>query len=88
MTVVLKMEPVWGTAQSVAALYGVPRRRLLSLARAGTIRARKMSPDSRSSSMVFRMQDVRDWLEQEAPAPRARMFRRYCRAAEAAGQTN
>ena len=48
MTIVLKMEPVWGTAQSVAALYGVPRRRLLALAKAGTIRARKMSPDSRS----------------------------------------
>ncbi len=84
MTIVLKMEPVWGTAQSVAALYGVPRRRLLSLAKAGTIRARKMSPDSRSSSTVFRMEDVREWLEQEAPTPRARMFKGCCRAADAA----
>ncbi len=86
MTIVLKMEPVWGTAQSVAALYGVPRRRLLSLAKAGTIRARKMSPDSRSSSTVFRMQDVREWLEQEAPSPRARMFK-GCLAAEETGKT-
>ena len=87
MTIVLKMEPVWGTAQSVAALYGVPRRRLLSLAKAGTIRARKMSPDSRSSSTVFRMQDVREWLEQEAPAPRARLFK-GCLAAGYADKTN
>ena len=87
MIIVLKMEPVWGTAQSVAALYGVPRRRLLSLAKAGTIRARKMSPDSRTSSTVFRMQDVRDWLEQDAPAPRARMFRRGL-ADKETGKTN
>ena len=87
MNIVLHMEPVWGTAQSVAALYGVPRRRLLSLAKAGTIRARKMSPDSRSSSTVFRMQDVRDWLEQEAPSPRARMFK-GCLPAKETGKTN
>ena len=74
MTVVLNIEPVWGTADSVIALYGIPRQRLLALARAGTIRARKMDPDSRSASIVFRVQDVREWLEQEAPTPRVEPF--------------
>lgn len=74
MTVVLNIEPVWGTADSVIALYGIPRQRLLALARAGTIRARKMDPESRSASIVFRLQDVREWLEQEAPTPRVVPF--------------
>lgn len=74
MTVVLNIEPVWGTADSVIALYGIPRQRLLALARAGTIRARKMDPESRSASIVFRLQDVREWLEQEAPTPRVQPF--------------
>lgn len=74
MTVVLQVEPVWGTADSVIALYGVPRQRLLALARAGTIRARKMDPDSRSATIVFRLQDVREWLEKEAPTPRVEPF--------------
>jgi len=74
MTVVLQIEPVWGTSESVAALYGIPRQRLLALARAGTIRARKMDPESRSASIVFRLQDVREWLEQEAPSPRVEPF--------------
>ena len=74
MTIVLKMEPVWGTADSVIALYGIPRQRLLALARAGTIRARKMDPDSRTASIVFRLQDVKEWLEQEAPTPRVEPF--------------
>jgi hypothetical protein len=74
MTVVLQMEPLWGTADSVTALYGIPRRRLLELARCGHIRARKLSPDSRSATIVFRTADVREWLENEAPTPRAEAF--------------
>jgi hypothetical protein len=74
MTVVLQIEPLWGTAESVTALYGIPRRRLLELARRGHIRARKLSPDSRSATIVFRTADVREWLENEAPAPRAEAF--------------
>lgn len=68
------MEPLWGTADSVTALYGIPRRRLLELARCGHIRARKLSPDSRSATIVFRTADVREWLENEAPTPRAEAF--------------
>ena len=74
MNVILQMEPLWGTSESVTALYGIPRRRLLDLARAGHIRARKLSPDSRSSTIVFRTSDVKEWLENEAPKPRAEAF--------------
>lgn len=74
MQVVLHMEPLWGNAASVMALYGVPRRRLLELAKAGTIRARKMDPDSRTSTIVFRTADVKDWLENEAAKPRLEAF--------------
>ncbi len=73
-TVLLQMEPLWGTAECATALYGIPQRRLFELARTGHIRARKMSPDSRTSTIVFRMADVKDWLENEAPVPRARAF--------------
>ena len=66
MNVILQMEPLWGTSECVTALYGIQRRRLLDLARAGHIRARKLSPDSRSSTIVFRTSDVKDWLENEA----------------------
>ncbi len=69
MTVVIQMEPLWGTAECVTALYGLPRNRLLELARAGAIRARKPVPESRSSVVVFCTADVRQWLENEAPAP-------------------
>ena len=74
MNVILQMEPLWGTSESVTALYGIPRRRLLDLARSGHIRARKLSPDSRSSTIVFRTADVKEWLENEAPTPRAEAF--------------
>ena len=74
VTVVLQVEPLWGTAESVTALYGIPQRWLFELARTGHIRARKMSPDSRTSTIVFRTADVKDWLENEAPVPRTRAF--------------
>ena len=74
MTVVLQMEPLWGNAATVAALYGIPRNRLLELAKSGHVRARKMDPDSRSATIVFRTADVRDWLENEAAKPRAEAF--------------
>ena len=74
MTVVLQMEPLWGNAASVMALYGIPRRRLLELAKSGHIRARKLSPDSRSATIVFRTADVKDWLENEAAKPRLETF--------------
>ena len=74
MTVVLQLEPLWGTFETVTALYGIPRRRLLELAKAGSVRARKMSPESRTSTIVYRLADVKDWMENEAPAPRAEAF--------------
>ncbi len=82
MTVVLQVEPLWGTAETVTALYGIPRGRLLGLAKSGHIRARKLSPDSRSATIVYRTADVKDWLDNEAPPPRAQAFepRRGARA--------
>lgn len=74
MIIVLQIEPVWGTADSVTALYGIPRHRLLELARCGHIRARKLSPESRSATILFRTADVGDWLENDAPRPRAEAF--------------
>jgi hypothetical protein len=74
MTVVLQVEPTWGTTETVTALYGIPRSRLLALAKAGFIRARKLSPNSRSATIVYRMADVKDWLENEAPQPRVQAF--------------
>ena len=74
MNVVLQVEPIWGTADCVTALYGIPRRRLLDLAKSGHIRARKLTPDSRSATIVFRTADVKDWLDHEAPTPRAKAF--------------
>ena len=90
MTVVIQMEPVWGTAESVTALYGIPRRRLLDLAKSGHIRARKLSPDSRSAPIVFRTADVRDWLDNEAPTPRTQAFepRNVGRRDEGADETD
>ena len=58
----------------MTALYGIPRRRLLELAKGGHIRARKLSPDSRSATIVFRTADVKEWLENDAPKPRAEAF--------------
>lgn len=78
MNVVLQVEPIWGTAACVTALYGIPRRRLLDLAKSGHIRARKLTPDSRSATIVFRTADVRDWLDHEAPTPRAQAFEPRC----------
>lgn len=74
MTVILQMEPLWGTAETVTALYGLPRARLLALAREGSIRARKLDPNSRGSTVVFRTADVKEWLENDAPTPRAELF--------------
>ena len=74
MTVILQVEPIWGTAPIVSALYGVTRGKLLELGKAGLVRARKENPNSRSSRIVFRCADVRDWLENEAPTPRAEAF--------------
>lgn len=75
ITLVLQMEPLWGTAETMTALYGIPRRRLLELARTNHIRARKLSPESRSATVVYRTADVKDWLENEAPTPRAEAFK-------------
>ncbi|HNX35160.1 MAG TPA: hypothetical protein PKM57_11065 [Kiritimatiellia bacterium] len=87
MNVILQMEPLWGTAESVTALFGIPRRRLLELARTGHIRARKLSPESRSSTIVFRTADVKEWLENEAPKPRAEFFEPTRGARVTAGDT-
>ena len=74
MNVVLNIEPVYGTAPTVMALYGLTRGKLLDLAKAGHVRAVKENPDSRSSRIVFRCSDVREWLETEGRPPRSEAF--------------
>ncbi len=74
MGIIIQTVPVWGTASVVRALYGLPAGKLRELAASGHVRARKLDPDSRSSRMVFRCADVGEWLETEAPAPRAQPF--------------
>lgn len=88
MTVVLNLEPIYGTAPTVIALYGITRGKLLELAKTGFVRAVKENPDSRSSRIVFRCSDVLEWMEQNGQRPRAEAFEpRHGLAAEAARAT-
>ena len=66
--------PVWVPAQKAVELYGVPTYKLLELAKAGFIRARKLEPDSRSSRTVYRCADIDDWLLNDAPKVREEKF--------------
>lgn len=84
MTLVLNIEPIYGTAETVSALYGLTRGKLLDLAKSGQIRAVKENPDSRSSRIVFRISDVREWLETQGRPPRVEAFEsRHVVASEA-----
>ena len=74
MIVVFHCEPVWGTLECIMGLFGLTRGKVIELAKSGTIRARKEKPDSRSARVVYRCADVKDWLDNEAPAPRAEAF--------------
>jgi len=67
--------PIWGRASVVVACYGITRSKVFALAKSGHIRARKEDPDCRSSRIVFRLSDVGDWLEKEAPSPRSMPFK-------------
>ncbi len=66
--IVVQVMPVWGRIGAVEALTGCPENVLRRLANEGLVRARKMS-DSDNSACVYRVQDVLDWLEDEAPKP-------------------
>lgn len=83
MTIVITCEPIWGTGPTVAALTGLTLGKIRELAKSGHVRARKENPESRSSRIVFRVSDINDWLEHEAPSPRAQGFK-PCRGAEIA----
>jgi hypothetical protein len=74
---------LWGSAPTISALFGLPRGRLLTLAKQGHIRARKLDPAKRTSATVYKVGDVKDWLENEAPSPRAEPFEARRRAAGA-----
>jgi hypothetical protein len=56
------------------ALYGLTRSKICELAKNGTVRARKEKPDCRSSRIVFRCSDVKEWMDNEAPKPRTEAF--------------
>lgn len=58
---------IWGTAATVARITAIDCRRLKELANAGVIRARKIG-DSVQSPTLYRISDVCDWIEEQAPA--------------------
>lgn len=60
--------PVWGRIQIVEALTGLPDGRIRELVNDGLVRARKSGLEKRSAC-VFRVQDVLDWLENDAVKP-------------------
>lgn len=74
MTIVITFEPIWGTGPTVAVLTGLTLGKIRELVKFGHVRARKENPESRSSRIVFRVSDINDWLEHEAPAPTAQGF--------------
>jgi hypothetical protein len=68
VTVQVTCVPVWAQQGVVKALTGVPDNVLRRLSNEGRVRAKKMDAAKANSATVFRVQDVLDWLEEEAPA--------------------
>lgn len=69
--VIVQVMPVWGRADTVVALTGVPENVIKKLYNDGEVRARKMDPDKAKSAVVFKVQDVLDWLDNHAGKPSA-----------------
>ena len=67
--IVVSVMPVWARIETCIALSGVPDKRIKSLCNDGRIRARKMDPERPNSACVYRIQDIFDWLEEDAPKP-------------------
>lgn len=65
-TVIVNVEPKWARIATVQALTGLPDNVIRRLYNEHRIRAKKTEPDKANSACVFCLQDVYDWIENEA----------------------
>ena len=68
-TFIVQVMPVWAREDTVSALTGIPQLVIRRLFNEGHVRARKMVPGKAKSAVVFRMDDVLEWLEKDAGEP-------------------
>jgi len=54
--------PIWGTAQRVEEMFGIPKTSLRRLVNEGYVRCRKLFAEKQSRS-VFRIADIEEYLE-------------------------
>lgn len=67
--IVFQAVPDWARIDVVLAHTGVPDNMIRRLYNEGHVRARKMDAKKTNSACVYKMQDVLDWLENEAAHP-------------------
>lgn len=67
--VVVNVLPVWARLETCMALSGLPDNVIRGLYNSEKIRARKVDPKKANSACVYRVQDVLDWLDEEAASP-------------------
>lgn len=65
---VVNVMPVWARIDTITALTGVPDNTVRRLYNSDKVRAKKCG-DTINSACVFRVQDVLDWLDEEAVKP-------------------
>lgn len=65
---VVSVMPVWARIDTITALTGVPDNTVRRLYNTDKVRAKKCG-DTINSACVFRVQDVLDWLDEEATKP-------------------
>ncbi len=67
MSIVFRVSPLWATRTVCHQLFGLTAEHLRSLVFAGKVKARKFDASKRNSRTVYCCEDVRSWLENEAP---------------------
>lgn len=67
MRIVLEVRPRWGQIAVVKAMTGVPPNTVRQLVNEHKVRCRKMDPEAANSATVYCVDDVCEWLDQEAP---------------------
>lgn len=68
-SVVVNVAPIWARLETCMALSGLPDNVVRGLYNDGKIRARKVDPKKRNSACVYRLQDILDWLDEDAASP-------------------
>lgn len=66
---IVNVMPVWARLEICMSLSGLPDNVIRGLYNAEKIRARKVDPEKRNSACVYRVQDILDWVEEEAASP-------------------